>query len=208
MLIRVRCPSCDEIIKVARSHIGGKALCPGCRVIFTVDTAYFADRFDETGGTKIRDPRKKRPMMVRTSLGVLLLVLFTATLLWWTMPSEDLLATSKTFVERINDALEAKNDRFIEGLFSEADAQVSLSNVAMIKKYKRFSVVKENTQEDRVEENVKSFICLAEEKETGRKARLVFTFKLKDGKPVKILSVAAEPESPKEPETPPGPAEP
>ena len=141
-------------------------------------------------------------MMVRTSLGVLLLVLFTATLLWRAMPREDLMVASKDFMERINDAVEAKNDRLLRGLFSDADAQVSLSNVAMIKKYKRFSVVKENPQDNRARENVKSFICTAEETETGRKARLVFTFQLKDGKPVKILSVTtqSEPAGPEKPE--------
>jgi len=193
VLVKIRCPNCDEIVRIASSHLGGRALCPGCQVIFTVDKSNYAGNVDETGGTKISKAKVKKAT-ISSLVGILIIVGFTMSLLYLAVPSEDLLARSKIMVTKINSALEESNpEEFLQGLFSEANAETS-DNVAVIKSLKNISVLKTNPQPEQEAENVKSFICEAEEKETGRKLKLVFMVKVNDDGDMKILSLSTAPE--------------
>jgi len=184
LLVKVRCPNCDEILKIARSHLGGRGLCPGCQCIVTLREEGQAIGFDSTGDTRVYSRRRSR-FVVSSWLGALFLVLFTFVLLLKFMPGEDLLAASRHYVKKLNDALASGNIQAVSALLGDGDESPLLSTLAH---YKNISVLKEEANAGG-ERGSRSYICVGKDEKTGREVQLIFTFKVVDGKPVKVLSI-------------------
>jgi len=189
VLGKVCCPNCDEILKVARTHLGGRALCPGCQSIVTIREEDSAVGYDATGDTRIYKAKKAKTV-VRSWLGVALILVFTVALLWWYMPREDLLISSQHYVRKLNEALASGNIQAVKDVLG-AGVESPLLNA--VTQYESIAMLKEEPASAE-QLGTRDFVCVGREEETGREVRMIFTFKLERGKPVKLVAIRPIPE--------------
>jgi len=191
LLLRIRCPFCDEVLRVAESHLQGGVLCPACKNVFTVSDKNLAVGYDSTGETKLDGSKGNRanPRVVKSWVGVALILLFTGALLWFVMPREDLVDACGEFVGKLNTALNADNEQALATMLGPMDNDALLSTVRNLT---QISLREENTAPSK--EGTRSFICVGKEEDTQKEVRLIFTFEIKDGRPVRIMNIRPAPE--------------
>lgn len=133
MLEQVRCPDCGASLKVARSHLGGKVMCPTCQSIVVIGTNTSQAPTEgpppsSNGGSPLEKHRKapRRRVMVSSAFGFLVIVAVATFSGWYSLFLSKQHHFRKTYYEpaielltRVGEAVESIDGYALDDLFAE-----------------------------------------------------------------------------------------
>jgi len=201
MLEQVRCPDCGALLKVARSHLGGKVLCPSCQSIVVIAAT---SNQAEGGGTipttrpdelsKKHAAPRRRHVMVSPAFGFLVIVAVATFSGWYSLFLSKQHHFRKTYYEpaielltRIGEAVEnidqyALDDLFAEGV-NETKRGIMLSTAAELRDMDLFEsprITSRKRDPKSAQETVKLEV-VAKDKELGTQRIVTLCIEKVDG---------------------------